>query len=87
MIKQLSLQEVKQLTLQTYSSFRGEHSALFREWKAYFDEYNADPNNRRLGMGCFPCYAKVFFYIKKKEQVIHGEGKEPEGIKQSLEGG
>jgi len=40
-------------------------------WKQAFQEYNEAPENksRPLGMGCRPCYAKVYYFLLKKETV------------------
>lgn len=36
-------------------------------WEKAFNEYNTDhPEERPLQMSCRPCYAKVFFHIKRK---------------------
>jgi hypothetical protein len=39
---------------------------LYEKWKKAFDEYNSD-HPQKLGMGCIPCYRKVFDYINKKK--------------------
>lgn len=35
-------------------------------WIRAFKQYNEDPENKTLGMGCVPCYLKVYRYHKDK---------------------
>lgn len=42
-----------------------------KEWQILFDYYNS--KNAPLSIGCRPCYAKVYFFIKK-ELAIDADG-------------
>lgn len=33
-------------------------------WQVLFNFYNSK-NHPKMGMGCLPCFSKVYFYVKK----------------------
>lgn len=66
-MERLSMSEKMQIIMQ--SKFPNKQSELFNTWKGYFDIYNKDPANKRLGMGCSPCYDKVYNYIKDRVAI------------------
>jgi len=34
-------------------------------WSKFFDYYNQN-HEKRIGMGCRPCFPKVYYFIKKE---------------------
>lgn len=40
---------------------------VYAEWMLLFDEYNKVPGHTHKGMGCFPCYGKVYYWYKTRE--------------------
>jgi len=39
-------------------------------WNQAFNFYNSDSNNKKLSMGCRPCFNKVMVYLLKKRFTI-----------------
>lgn len=61
---QYSLDEVFK-TITEYKGLRTK-TELYTKWKKAFDDYNA-AHPQKLGMGCIPCYKKVFDYLNKNK--------------------
>jgi hypothetical protein len=46
--------------------------SLPKEWQELFKYYNEN-NTRHLGMGCIPCFTKVFLFIKSKIELVESK--------------
>lgn len=74
-----TIQAVQAAIRTPYKNRTTEQTEIIDLWMIAFDEYNQS-HERKLSMGCYPCYKKVIKWMEWQEaKEGSGEAPEPKG--------